>query len=103
MLVRQMGADRTWKLKELRRSETEALNQKSWEPARPLQGSLPPGPKCRKSLENVSWGLRPGTPKKSPQSLGDSLGSLRRVSGKCLESLFGFFPDFLETLSGSQA
>ena len=39
---------------------------------------------CRKSLENVFQGLRPGDLKKSPKSLGDSLGSPRRV-----ESVFG--------------
>ena len=55
-------------------------------PYRALSG--PPGPKCRKSLENVSRGLRPRDPKKSQKSLGDSPGSLRRVSGKCLESVF---------------
>ena len=37
-------------------------------PYRGLSGS--PGPKCRESLENVSRGLRPGDPKKSPKSPG---------------------------------
>ena len=35
--------------------------------------------------------------------LGDSLGSLRRVSGKCLKSVFGVFQDFLETFWGPGA
>ena len=67
----------------------------------PLQRS--PGP---------SW---PETPKKSPKCLPgppaptppkdskksrESPASLRRVSGKCLESIFGVFRDFLETFWG---
>ena len=61
-------------------------------PYRGLPGPL--GPKCRKSLENVSRGLRPLDPKKSQESIGDSPASLRRVSGKCLESVLGVFRDF---------
>ena len=85
--------------------------QMSWEPARPLQRSLAPsGPempkKSRKCLENVSRGLRPRTPhkvsKKSRGQSGKSPESLRRVSGKCLESVFGVFRDFLETFWGSR-
>ena len=55
-------------------------------------GTSPPltevsrGPKCRKSLENV-W----PQDQKVSKSLGDSPGSLRRVSEKCLESVFGVF------------
>ena len=55
---------------------------------------------CRKSLENVSWGLRPWDPKKSPKSLGDNLGespeSLRKVSGEC----FWTVPESLRKVSG---
>ena len=72
-----------------------------WEPARPLQGSLgPSGPEMPKSLENVSWGLRPGPPKKSPKVSGTvwevsrgSPGSVWRV----------FLDDFLETFSEPQS
>ena len=41
--------------------------------------------KCRKCR-------RPRNPEKSPKSLGNSLGSLRRGSGKSRKSLFGLFP-----------
>ena len=68
----------------------------AWEPARPLQGSLASDPKCRKILENVSRGLRSGDTKKSPKTVWE-------VSRKCLESVFGLFPDFLGSFSGSQA
>ena len=56
-------------------------------PCRGLSGP-PPGPKCRKSLENVS--LRPGDLKKSPKSLGDSLG-------ESLESVWRVFLDIFRT------
>ena len=52
------------------------------------------GPRCRKSFENLSRGLRPVDPKTSPKSLGDSLGSLRRVSGECFWTFSGLFGDF---------
>ena len=64
-------------------------------PYRGLSG--PPGPKSQSRLENVSRGLRPRDPQKSQKSLGDRPGSLRRVSGKCLESVFGLSPGLLET------
>ena len=41
--------------------------------------------------------------KKSPQSPGNSPGSLQRVSGKCLESVFEVFQDCLETTCGPAA
>ena len=72
----------------LRRALQKVGNQPA--PYRGLSG--PPGPKFRKSLENVSRRFRPGDPKRSPKSLGDSRGSLRRVSGECLESLFELSP-----------
>ena len=68
------------------------------EVSRALQARNP-----KKSLENVSRGSWPRDPKKSRKSLGDSPGSLRRVSGKCLESVFGVFWDFLETFWGPGA
>ena len=46
------------------------------------------GPKCRK-VSKMSPGLRPRNPEKSPKSLQNSLGSLRKVSK---ESFFGLFP-----------
>ena len=55
-------------------------------PAR-LQRSLPPGPKCRKSLENVSRGLQPRDPKKSPESLGGSPKTLSRHFPETLRRL----------------
>ena len=55
----------------------------------------------RESLESVSRVFL--DPKKYPKSFGDSLGSLQRVSGKCLESVFGVFRDFLETFGGPEA
>ena len=62
---------------------------------------------AKKNLENVSRGPRPRDPKlvskKSQKSLGDSPASLRRVSGKCLESVFGVFRDFLENFWGPGA
>ena len=52
-----------------------------WEPARPLQRSPgPPGPKCL-----------------TPKSLKKVSGTVWQVSGRCLESVFGVFRDFLET------
>ena len=66
----------------------------SWEPARPLQRSL-----GQKSLENVSRGLRPRDPKKSPKKSrgqsGKSPESLGKVSGECFWSIPGLFGDFL--------
>ena len=53
-----------------------------------------------KSLEIVSCGLRPRNPEKSPKSLGNSLGSLRRVPGKCRKRLFGLFPTLFGHFSG---
>ena len=71
-------------------------------PYRDLSG--PSVPKCRKSLENVSWGFWPRNPEKSPKGLGNNLGSLRRVSGKRRKSLVGLFPrNFLEKFRGSGA
>ena len=66
----------------------------------PYRGLLgPPGPKCRKSLENVSQGLRPRDPKKSQKKSrgqsGKSPESLRKVSGECFWSVPGLFGDFL--------
>ena len=69
-------------------------------PYRGLSG--PPGPKSQKSLKNVSRGLRPRDPKKSQKSLGDSPGSPRRVSGKCLESVFGLSPGLFGDFLGSR-
>ena len=67
-----------------------------WKPACPLQRSpRPSGPemptKSRECLRDL---------KKSQKSLGESPASLRRVSGKCLESVFGVFRDFFETFWG---
>ena len=42
-------------------------------------------------------------PKKSQKSLGDSPASLRRLSRKCLESVFGVFRDYLDTFGGPGA
>ena len=64
--------------------------------------SGPSGPKSRKSLESVSWGLWPRSPEKSLKSLGNGLGSLRKVSGKCQKSLFGLFPRLFGDFSGSR-
>ena len=76
-------------------SETKSLDDFCWLTADSRVGNQPapyralsglPDPKCRESLENVSWGLRPGTPKKSPKSRGQSgksPESLRKVSGVC--------------------
>ena len=47
-------------------------------PYRGLSG--PSGPKCRESLENVSRGLRPRNPEKSPKSLRNSPRRLFRRS-----------------------
>ena len=71
-----------------------------WEPARPLQ--RPPGPEMPKKSRKCLLGPPARDPKKSRKSLGDSPGSLGRVSGKCLESVFGVFRDFLETFLGSR-
>ena len=61
-----------------------------------------------KSLDNLDKlskmsprARRPWDPKKSQKSLGDSPGSLQRVSGMCLESVFGVFRDFSGDFSGS--
>ena len=66
-------------------------------PCRGLPG--PPGPKCRKSLENVSWGLLFWDPKKSQKKSGGQSGksqeSLRKVSGECFWSVPGLFGDCL--------
>ena len=64
-----------------------------WEPARPLQRSLrPPGPKCQKTLENVSRGWRPRDPgkvsQKSRGQSGNSPASLEKVSGECFWEMF---------------
>ena len=72
-----------------------------WEPARPLQRSLQAS--GARSAEKVSKmsprASGPRTPKSLQKGLGDSPGSLWRVSGKCLESFFlecsGTFSDFL--------
>ena len=67
-----------------------------WEPARPLQRSFgPSAPEMpRKSRKCLPGPEAPGPPK-SQKSLGESPASLRRVSGKCLQSVFGVFRDFL--------
>ena len=54
-------------------------------PCRGLSG--PPGPKCRKSLENVSWGLRP----RDPKSLKKVSGTVREVSRESPESVWRVF------------
>ena len=61
-------------------------------PCRGLSGPL--GPKCRKSLENVSRGPQKVS-KKSREQSGKSRESLRKVSGECFWSVFGVFGDFL--------
>ena len=70
-------------------------------PYRGLAG--PSGPKCRKSLENVSRGLWPRNPEKSPKVLG----TVWQVSGESPESVKRVFldcsRDFLETFRGSRA
>ena len=59
-----------------------------WEPARPSQGlSDPAGPKCRKSLENVSRCLRPGDLK----NLHKVAGTVWEVSGESPESVWRVF------------
>ena len=75
----------------------------------------PSGPKYQKSLENVSRGLRPRNPEKSPKSLGNSLGSLRKVSKESFRTvpetvwrLFGVpgargLGDIFETFSAFRA
>ena len=67
-------------------------------PYRGLSG--PPGPKCRKSLENVSRDLRPRAPKKSPKSPG----TLQKHSPDTFRRLSGDLPDcprdFFETFGG---
>ena len=59
-------------------------------PYRGLSG--PPGPKCRKSLENVSRDLRPWDPTKSPKSPGDSPKTLSRHFTETLRRLPGLCP-----------
>ena len=91
----RMGYTGTWG-KATRRTEPTEPNplhlRLTCEPARPLQSLRGlSGPKCRKNLENVSWGLRPRNPEKSPKTR-NSLGNLGRVSRKCRKSLFGLFP-----------
>ena len=49
-------------------------------------------PEMPKKSRKCLPGLRPQKPEKSPKSLRSSLGSLRRVSGKCRKSLVGLFP-----------
>ena len=64
-------------------------------PYRGLSG--PPGPKCQKSLENVSRDPGPETPKVSEKSRGQSgksPESLGKVSGECFSSVPGLFGDF---------
>ena len=65
-----------------------------WEPARLLQRSLGPlGPEIPKKSRKCFPGPPAPAPRKvSPKSLGNSLRSLRRVSGKCPKSLFRLFP-----------
>ena len=58
-------------------------------PYRGLSG--PPGPKCRKSLENLSQGLRPGTPKKSPKSPEKVQKHSPDTFGRLSPGLFGDF------------
>ena len=70
----------------------------------PYRGlSAPPGPKYRKSLENVSRGLRPRDPKKSPKSPG----TLQKHSPDTFRRLSEDFPDcprdFFETFWGPGA
>ena len=66
----------------------------------PYRGLSASRPKCRKSLENVSWGLRPQDPKKSPKSPG----TLQKHSPNTFRRLSGDFPDcprdFFETFCG---
>ena len=63
-----------------RGSSRKFASQIANEPA-PYRGlSGPSGPKCRKNLENVSRGLRPRNPEKSPKSLGNSPKRLFRHS-----------------------
>ena len=81
----------------------------TWEPARPLQGSLgAEGPempkKSRKCLENVSkMSSGPGT----PTSLQKVSGTVRKDSFDTFRRLSGDFPDrsrdFLETFRGPGA
>ena len=66
-------------------------------PYRGLSG--PSGPKCRKSLENVSRGLRPRNPEKSPKSLGNSP---KRLFRHTLWRLSGLFPRLFGDFSGSR-
>ena len=79
-------------------------NKGLWGPARTSQGSLgSSGPEMPKSLEIVSWGLRPGTPKKSPKSSEN----IQKHSPDTFRRFSGDFPDcprhFLETFSGPLA
>ena len=60
------------------------------EPARPLERPLGPfGPEMpKKSRTCLPGSPAPEPKKKSPKSLGNSLGGLRRVSGKCPKESF---------------
>ena len=70
----------------------------------PYRGSVGPfGPEMPKSLKNVSRGLRPGAPKKSPKSFGDSPKTLSRHFPETLRRLPTLSRDFLETFSGPLA
>ena len=75
-----------------------------WEPARPLQRSLGP---FRPEIPKKSRKCLPGPPAPEPRkvskifkSLGNNLGSLPRVSGKCRKSLFGLFARLFGDFSG---
>ena len=73
-----------------------------WNQPAPYRGlSGPSGPKCRKSLENVSRGLR--EPRKSPESLGNSPKRLFRHFPETLWRLPRLFPGLLETFQGPGA
>ena len=62
-------------------------------PYRGLSG--PKRPRCRKSLKNVSWGLRPRNPEESPKSLTNNLKRVFRHFPKTLRRLLRLFPGLL--------
>ena len=91
----QKGKDKVSRTQE-RQVERGHVQKQSWEPTRLLQRSLG-ARKSRNSPENVSLGLRPRDPKKSPQSPG----ALQKHSPDTFRRLSGDFSDchrdFLET------
>ena len=90
--------------RESQKPRKSSWNSKFWEPARPLQRSLgPSGPEIPKKFSKMSQKASgPGTPKSLKKCPGDSPESLRKVSGKCLESVFGLSPGLFGDFLGSR-